>query len=357
MAKIFTMTHKPFSKPTSDVYIPLQVGRALNNDLGYLCDNTGDNISNQNPYFSELTGIYWLWKNYPDTDENIGICHYRRFFMNDQWKILDNDDYEAILSDYDIITSKAMYADCPYADYYAKGHFKKDLDIEAEVVKELYPDDYPYFEKVMQNNKYYFGNLCVTSNKIFKEYCAWMFPILFEVQKRVDISNYDQHQKRIFGFLSEQLLLVYITARNLKVYECPVGISDEKAETKELKLAVSQLLKMNKPQEAYSLFYEILKIRPDLMLSDSDLKNEIPVIEKILQIIVAEQENGETSLISFSNNLSDLIVHINNLLSILYSDNLSSQAKEYIKATNVSQIAISVLTDNNIDILNKWRDR
>lgn len=343
MTKIFTMTHKSFSKPEGEIYIPLQVGRALSTDLGYLCDNTGDNISDQNPYFSELTGIYWLWKNYPDTDENIGICHYRRFFMNDQWEILNEKDYDDILTQYDIITSKAMYSDCPYSEYYARGHFKKDIDIEAEVVKELYPEDYPYFEQVMQGNKYYFGNLCVTSNRIFKDYCAWMFPILFEVQKRVDISNYDQHQKRIFGFLSEQLLLVYITARHLKVYECPVGISDEKAETKELKLAVSQLLKLNKPKDAYNLFYEVLKIRPDLMLSDSDLKNELPVIEKILQIIIAEQEQQSSALLSFSNNLSDLITHVNNLIAINYGNVPSAEADEYLKRTNVSDIAIEII--------------
>ena len=64
MATIFTMTHKKFSKPDDAAYVPVQVGRAVNEALGYLGDDTGDSISEKNCYYGELTGIYWVWKNY-----------------------------------------------------------------------------------------------------------------------------------------------------------------------------------------------------------------------------------------------------------------------------------------------------
>ncbi len=54
---IYTMTHVPFTPPEDPVYIPLQVGRALHDDLGYQGDDTGDTISALNPYYSELTGL------------------------------------------------------------------------------------------------------------------------------------------------------------------------------------------------------------------------------------------------------------------------------------------------------------
>ena len=80
--KIFVMTHKKFDEPQNPIYIPLQVGKAETEDLGYLGDDTGDSISHKNKYYGELTGLYWLWKNYSDVDI-IGICHYRRYFSGE----------------------------------------------------------------------------------------------------------------------------------------------------------------------------------------------------------------------------------------------------------------------------------
>ena len=77
---IFTITHVPFTPPDNPIYLPLQVGHALHDDYGYLGDDTGENISDKNPYYSELTGLYWIWKNYTCADY-LGLCHYRRFFF------------------------------------------------------------------------------------------------------------------------------------------------------------------------------------------------------------------------------------------------------------------------------------
>ena len=65
---IYTITHVPFTPPEDPVYVPLQVGCAAKPDYGYLKDNTGDNISAKNSRYSELTGLYWIWKNHADTD-------------------------------------------------------------------------------------------------------------------------------------------------------------------------------------------------------------------------------------------------------------------------------------------------
>ena len=85
--KIFVMTHKKIEELSDrtilpEIYIPMQVGRAGKEDLGYLGDDSGDNISDKNSSYCELTGMYWLWKNM-DCDI-IGICHYRRFFTRQE---------------------------------------------------------------------------------------------------------------------------------------------------------------------------------------------------------------------------------------------------------------------------------
>ena len=76
--KVIVAAHKPYRMPQDSMYLPLQVGRAVaDQDLGWQGDNTGDNISLKNPYYCELTGLYWAWKNLKA--DAIGLVHYRRF--------------------------------------------------------------------------------------------------------------------------------------------------------------------------------------------------------------------------------------------------------------------------------------
>ena len=114
-AKIYTMTHKKFLEPQDSIYVPLHVGRAEAEDLGYQGDDEGDSISGWNKYYGELTGVYWVWKNEKEADI-IGICHYRRYFMNKQRQLLNEREYEEILKDYDINVSNKSYADTNYLD-------------------------------------------------------------------------------------------------------------------------------------------------------------------------------------------------------------------------------------------------
>ena len=353
MTKIFTMTHKKFTVPDDSVYVPLQVGKANHEDLGYLGDDTGDSISEWNCYYGELTGVYWLWKNYKGS-ENIGICHYRRFFIDEYMELLKEKDYDQILSEYDIITSKAMDAGEPYKEYYGKAHHVHDLEEEGRVIQELYPQDYPVFCKVMSESKHYFGNLMVTSRKLFDEYCSWLFSIFQELEKRIDVSSYDEYHKRVFGFLSEQLLLVWITARGLKVYEARVGISGEKAETKEFKLAIGQLLKLGQVTQARQMFYEILKVRPDIQLEHSDLKHEIPDIEQILYICELEEQNGIAGMMTYSHELPVMLEHVKKLRMLLEKEAWKKEDLDYFDTTYTSQIAVEVILRNDSRPTGDW---
>lgn len=83
--KVVVATHKKYQMPDNELYLPLHVGaegkfddQGNPLDLGYLKDNTGDNISEFNSSFCELTGLYWAWKNL--NSDYIGLVHYRRHF-------------------------------------------------------------------------------------------------------------------------------------------------------------------------------------------------------------------------------------------------------------------------------------
>lgn len=217
--------------PNDDVYLPIHVGREGKTDLGYIGDNTGDNISAKNANYCELTGLYWAWKNLKC--DYIGLCHYRRYFTgknlhtnNAEKKkaiILHRQDYEKLLREYGIILPvKRNYYIETVRSQYEHAHNKRDLDEAEKIVAELYPEYNEAFEKVMSRKKLHILNMLVMKKTLFDEYCSWLFSILFELEKRIDITNYNQYEARVFGFISERLFNVWLEKQQLKVKEMPV---------------------------------------------------------------------------------------------------------------------------------------
>ena len=48
--KIMIATHKKYRMPVGIEYLPVHVGADGKESIGYVGDNTGDNISKKNPY-------------------------------------------------------------------------------------------------------------------------------------------------------------------------------------------------------------------------------------------------------------------------------------------------------------------
>ena len=87
--KVIVATHKPYEMPSDKLYLPVHVGAAGKESIGYQRDDEGDNISNLNPYFCELTGFYWAWKNLKE--DYIGLVHYRRLFTMNGRTLTESD--------------------------------------------------------------------------------------------------------------------------------------------------------------------------------------------------------------------------------------------------------------------------
>lgn len=229
--KILVATHKKYWMPDDDIYIPIHVGREGKADLGYISDNTGDNISAKNANYCELTGLYWAHKNLKC--DYIGLCHYRRYFAgknlhtnNAEKKkavILHRADYEKLLQEYDVILPvKRNYYIETVRTQYEHAHNKRDLDEAEKIIKELYPEYSEAFTKVMSRTKLHILNMFVMKKTLFDEYCNWLFSILFELEKRINISSYNQYEARVFGFISERLFNVWLEKHQLKVKAIPV---------------------------------------------------------------------------------------------------------------------------------------
>ena len=272
--KIFAMTHKQFAAPDNPMYIPLHVGHCnAKEDFGYMGDDTGDNISELNCYYAELSGVYWVWKNYSDADY-VGICHYRRFLISEEGYAFSEAEYEQILKQYDIITTKQLELPGSYRNGFAAHHNAAVLDETGNIIAELYPEYHDAFIKLVHQNRTYFGNIMVAEKELYDEYCKWLFTIFFELQKRIDLTFADDYHKRVFGFISEFLLYVWVTVRKLRAYECRVAIIGEKKETNEVTMKMAEFFDKRDAVGAKAYFEEILKKRPDILMEASDINGE-----------------------------------------------------------------------------------
>lgn len=309
---IYTITHKPFTPPDDPMYIPLQVGRAGSSDLGYLGDDTGDSISQENPYFCELTGMYWIWKNNCRADY-IGICHYRRYLINEKGALFTQPELEQVLSEYDMVTTKLLTLTCSYEEGFSENHHAGDLEITAAVLQEKYPEYYETYWRLVTGPNTYFGNIFVTSRELYARYCEWLFDILFEVRKRTDFTGYNSYQKRLFGFLSEFLQTVWIQKQNLKVYECMVGMSGEKFETRQLKENLGAFFARRDYEGAKQCFLDCYKKRPDVLMEASDITGELRICMQIISTCSFEDEARGTCILDYIKDYRQLISHFHRL--------------------------------------------
>ena len=229
---IFIACHKDCKLPKESCYVPLHVGAKGKKDLGFVKDSTGNNISLKNSNYCELTGIYWIWKNVKS--KYVGLVHYRRYFFNKSIyhtidKVIKQEEVLKLLKKYDVIVpNKTKLIGMTTYEQFNKYHHIEDYNTCRKVISEKYPEYVESFDRVSNRKYFYAFNMCIINKKLFDEYSKWLFDILFEVEKRVDISNYTSYEQRLFGFLSERLFNVWLDRKNLKLKELYVYNTDEK---------------------------------------------------------------------------------------------------------------------------------
>lgn len=196
-----------------DWEIPLQVGASLSAErLCDIRDNIGDNISEKNPQYCELTGLYWIWKH--DRAEYKGICHYRRHFC------LSKEDIDALpSSDVDVILTTPVVNFPDVKSVYCHDHAETDWTAMEAAVKRLAPE-YEEDLRFLGRSRYYYAyNMFLARREIFDNYCQWLFPILDYCEKNCAVHK-DRYQERFIGFLAERLMSVYFMhhEKNYRIY-------------------------------------------------------------------------------------------------------------------------------------------
>ncbi len=214
--KLVVATHKPYPMPAGPAYLPLHVGAAGKQSIGFARDDSGDNISARNATFCELTGLYWAWKNLPDEDA-IGLLHYRRHFRAEPEKLL------AALEKVPCVLPKPRnyFIETTYSQY-VHAHHAADLDTTRAILAERHPDFLGAFDATMRSTRGHRFNMLVMRRPLLDAYCTWLFDVLFELERRLDISSYTPYDARVFGFVGERLLDVYVAAQDIPYAEVPV---------------------------------------------------------------------------------------------------------------------------------------
>ncbi len=207
--------HKNYKMPSDPMYLPVFVGKEIHPEINHTFqgDNTGENISKKNPYYNELTAIYWGWKNL-DLDA-MGLVHYRRYLSMSHNKSLDTvlstEQVEKLLNKYDIILpEKRKYYIETNKSHYLHAHEREPFYIMESIVKKDYPEYSESWDKVMNRTWAHMFNMFIMKKKPLNEYCNWMFDILSKVEGQTDISSYSTYEKRVYGFLSELLLDIWL---------------------------------------------------------------------------------------------------------------------------------------------------
>ncbi|WP_203289114.1 DUF4422 domain-containing protein [Metabacillus sp. cB07] len=232
--QILVATHKEYIMPNEKIYLPIHVGKEGKKEIGFIGDNTGENISQKNKNYCELTALYWAWKNLDC--EYVGLCHYRRYFSNKGLaasnkqnndsafsQILSKENIDELMNNYDVILPKKRnYFIESIWSHYDHAHNITDLEKTKIIFKEYYPEYLDSFNKIMFGKKLHLFNMFLMKKQLFNEYSEWLFDILQKLESEINIENYNPYQARVYGFISERLFNVWLEYQSLKVKELEI---------------------------------------------------------------------------------------------------------------------------------------
>ena len=256
--KILVSYIKPSFLFKSNILTPIHLGRDIakekskdgiisDADYQWLLDNCvgddgfSDNISKYNRRVGFLTGTYWAWKNYGKlgNPEYFGSFGYRRLL---------NPDFIEVLDDFDVILPKKRSLNLETIKEQFIRYNNESVCRNMEVFSLIYPDELENLEEYFSQTAGYFDELYVFKRNIFFDFCAWIFPLLFECLKHTQIAL-PKGDLRDVGFIMERLTgyYCYKLAKNekIKFFETDV-VATEKMVMDKTKINKELLLKLRR---------------------------------------------------------------------------------------------------------------
>ena len=245
--QLYVSCHKPNTRfPASALVQPIQVGAAsaIRRFDDTLHDDEGDQISDKNPSYCELTSQYWAWKN--AHADYFGFMHYRRYFNFSKTEypihhepfifgdvVFDRNDDEtlrrigfdeatmrAVIESHDFVapTSIATPDGVSVYEQYrmSAGHHIEDFDCVLDLIERHYPDVWPSAQRYIAQDRLYVCNMFVMRADLFDRYSSFLFDILGRHERLCDHDHYTAVGRRVAGYLGERLCGIYLTY----LYDC-----------------------------------------------------------------------------------------------------------------------------------------
>lgn len=203
-------------KPLSSEYhlpewiTPIQVGASLCEErLAHILDSDGENISDKNGNYSELTALYWLWKNklvkksFDDTEDYYGLCHYRRIL-----DLSEDDSFRLLNNEIDVILPYPMPYEPNIEEHHKRYLKEEDWNAALMALTELQPTYAHKFGEILKQQYLYNYNIVIAKKEILRDYCAWLFPILERVEE-LSVPKGNERKDRYIGYIGESLETLY----------------------------------------------------------------------------------------------------------------------------------------------------
>ena len=240
---IFIITHKDFLPFVTNEFYKIITDEKNSLKLNYSFDIIYSKFNNslypKKIAYGELSKMYYIWKNYRPLPKYIGFNHYRRYFSYG-----DNiPDLEHIFNNYSVILGKPhIWRDLTMMKAFHKDHFGHALDETIEIIKEIKPEYYDVAVKTMNSSTAHWFNMFIMKSEDFLEWGEFLFPILFEYDKRHNLNNdsdvetyvlkewkkYEtkklniNYQRRLESFVAERLSNIFYNYQFTKKLEIDI---------------------------------------------------------------------------------------------------------------------------------------
>lgn len=214
--RMLVAAHKAAEVPADDFYLPVHVGHALNPvDLGYQPDDDGQNISELNGSYCELTALYWALNNL--AADGIGLSHYRRYFRGTQAGpgrrgILSLAEAEQLIERHRFVLARPRnYLVETIESHYRHSHYGSDLGVLRRKLEEYSPWMLHSWDALLRRRRISLYNMFIMRWDDFAEYGDWLFTVLGAAEKEIDNSERTPYEQRTFGYLGELMLDAWVS--------------------------------------------------------------------------------------------------------------------------------------------------
>lgn len=192
---------------------PIQVGAALCGErVANILDCDGEHISEKNGNYSELTALYWIWKNRLLSEssneqyEYYGLTHYRRIL-----ELSEDDVLRLADNDVDAVLPYPMPYEPDIEVHHRRYLKQEDWNVVLEAVAQVQPGYREILNQVLRQKYLFNYNIMLARKRVLADYCGWLFPILERVEE-LSIPGGTERSDRYIGYVGETLATLYFMA-------------------------------------------------------------------------------------------------------------------------------------------------